>query len=327
MLRSLFVLFTVACAETDLHLLQMSAARQNPKADGVDEQDLEIDEPVVDGPPLTDEELENGEDGSPDDPPSVDGPDDPALLQDQMVLEDHIALDMEDDSDDDDAEVDADQLPGMDSNGVYPDQRPQLKRGDIRGFLPNVDSVGECQCEGLKRKGIGTASILYHRGIKRCLFLRSSVNFNNRIGHRGWAASQQLVCRKTMKWYQVPKSCDGKRGFEHAKCSKIRAAAAYTWGSWRSKKNCFLELSGGPKMYDWEQAKTYCLTGNSYCNGIAKKTVRLKGKYVNQYTFCKPYQGRFVVGNMPRTWPYGGVMEVRHKPRVELSDDEFAKYR
>merc|ERR1712232_996912 len=111
------------------------------------------------------------------------------------------------DLDSDDAEGAVGQLPPMDSQGYYPDQRPKLKRGDIRGYLPNVDSAGKCQCEGEKRKSIGTASVLYHAGIKRCLFMTNKVDFNNRIAHKGWSASNQLKCVKVMKWYTVPKTC------------------------------------------------------------------------------------------------------------------------
>lgn len=326
MLKSLFTIFTVACADADLHLLQMSASRQAQEpADDMTEEEMDNDEPIVDGPPLNDDELDIGEDGSSDEEPSVD---DPSLLQDQMVLEDHMAL-VELDSDDDavDDAVDDVGLPPMNAHGVYPDQRPKLKRGDIRGFLPNVASMTKCQCEGEKRKSIGTGSVLYHRGVKRCLMLKTSVNFNDRMSHRGWSASQQLVCKKVMKWYTVPKTCDGLRGFEHAKCAKLIGEAGYTSGTWRSKKKCFMTVSTNPKMYDWEQAKEYCLKGNSYCNGIAKLTVKKNGKYVNEYTFCKAYKDRFVAGNLPATWPYGGLLEVRRQPRVELSDDEFDKYR
>jgi len=311
MLKSLFTLFTVACADADLHLLQMSAARQSAMQDPQDDGEL------------NDDQLDLGDDGSSDAAPAVDDPDG-SLLQDQMVLEDHIALLELDDGDD--AEVD-EQLPPMNSNGVYPDQRPILRRGDIRGFLPRIGSMTECQCEGEKRKAIGASSVIYHTGIRRCLLLKSTVNFNNRISHRGWSASEQLVCKKVMKWYTVPKNCDGLRGFDHAKCTKLIGAAGYTHGTWRNKKNCYLTVSTNPKMYDWEQAKDYCLTGNSYCNGIAKLTVKKNGKYVNEYTFCKAYRDRFVAGNLPATWPYGGVLEVRRQPRVELSSDEFDKYR
>jgi len=296
----------------------MSAARQDPQ---VSEDDLEIDEPVVDGPELNDDELDMGEDGSSDEEPVVD---DPALLQDQMVLEDHEAL-VELDTEEE--EVDDAELPPVNAHGVYPDQRPKLKRGDIRGFVPNVASMAKCQCEGEKRKSIGTGSVLYHRGIKRCLMLKNTVNFDDRMAHRGWSASKKLVCVAQMKWYTVPKTCDGLRGFEHAKCTKLIGAAGYTWGTWRAKKNCFQQVSTKNKMYDWEAAKDYCLKGNSYCNGIAKLTVKKNGKYVNEYTFCKAYKDRFVVGNLPRSWPYGGVLEVRRQPRVELSEDEMNKFR
>jgi len=322
MLKSLFGLFTVACADADLHLLQMAARRQDPE---VDEEGLEFDDPVVDAPELNDDELDMGEDGSSDAAPAVD---DPALLQvgrkqDMMVLEDHLVLvDLKLNKKKGDAE-----LPPANAHGVYPDQRPVLKRGDIRGFLPNVASMSKCQCEGEKRKSIGTGSVLYHRGVKRCLLLKTSVNFEKRMAHRGWSASNKLVCEKVMKWYTVPKTCAGLRGFDHAKCTKLIAAAGYTWGTWRAKKNCFQTVSTNPKLYDWEAAKDYCLTGNSYCNGIAKLTVKKNGKYVNEYTFCKAYKDRFVVGNLKATWPYGGVLEVRRQPRVELSEDEMNKFR
>jgi len=328
MLKSLFALFTVVCADADLHLLQMAATRQNPQ---LTDEELENDEPVVDGPPLNDEELENGNDGSPDDPPLVDEPEnEPGQLADifdldlidQTVLEDHIALLELDLDDEGEAEVGDAQLPGLNGNGVYPSQRPKLKRGDIRGFLPGVGSMSKCQCEGEKRKNIGVASVIYWHDGKRCVFLKNSVDFNNRISDRRFSASQKLVCVKQMQWCQVPKTCDGKRGFDHARCTKIMAAAGYTWGSWRNKKKCFQTVSTNPKFYDWEKAKDYCLKGNSYCNGIAKLTVKKGRNYVNEYTFCKVYGSRyqFVVGNLPATWPYGGVLEVRRQPRVEMPE-------
>lgn len=321
MLKSLFALVTVACGDADLHLLQMSAARQGATQDPeAYDEDLENDDPEVNTPDLTDDELDNE-----DDSPEVD---DPGFLQEQMVIEDHIALldfgiDLESD---DSEEVDA-ALPGMNPNGVYPDQRPVLRGSDIRGYLPGVASMAKCQCEGEKRKRIGTASVIYHAGLKRCIFLKASADFNRRMSHKGWSASNQLKCVKTMQWYTVPATCAGKRGFEHAKCTKLRAEAAYTFGSWINGKKCLTTVSTNPKMYDWAKAKDYCLTGNSYCNGIAKLTVKRGRGYVNEYTFCKAWRGRFSTSRLPASWPYGGVLEVRHQPKVELPDDAFSHMR
>jgi len=220
----------------------------------------------------------------------------------------------------------APKLPAANSDGIFKNQRIETTGADIRAFTPRVASMRECLCKAAGVTGI-TSAVNYHEGTQRCIYLKKGVNTNTRIAAPGWQTSTNLRCKKVMKTYNVPSTCNGKRGFDHAKCAKLRAAAAYTSGGWLNKKKCMSTVSTNPKMYDWAKAKDYCLTGNSYCVGIAKLTVKRGGKYVNQYTFCKEWMGRFRTDNLPATWPYGGVLEVKRRTQVQLPDDAFDGYR
>jgi len=303
MVKSLLAIFSLALANTegDLHLLQLSADRQvalEASQNGHDEGD--------DTPQLKEEDMEN-----------------------QMLLEDHMALEDLELDDESENTVSDSTLPGANAHGVYVDQIPKIRGSDIRAFNPDVPSMSKCQCKGFGVKSM-TSGVLYSSKFQRCIYLKKGVNWQNRMSLRGWSSSDTLACKATLTSYSVPSSCSGKRGFDHAKCTRLRAAAAYTYGTWINGKTCMTTVSTNPKMYDWAKAKDYCLTGNSYCNGIAKLTVKSptkRGSYVNRYTFCKAWNGRFSTKNLPASWPYGGVLEVRHKSSVQLPDDEFDKYR
>ena len=218
-------------------------------------------------------------------------------------------------------------LPAASADGIFKEQRIETTGSDIRAFTPRVASMRECLCKAAALTHI-TSAVNYHAATQKCIYLKKTgVNTNKRIAAPGWQTSTKLQCKKVMKTYKVPSSCDGKRGFEHAKCAKLVGEAGYTYGKWLNKKKCMTRVSTNPKMYDWAKAKDYCLKGNTHCNGIAKLTVKKNGKYVNEYTFCKAWMGRFRMDNLPATWPYGGVLEVRRKSEVQLPDDAFDKYR
>lgn len=305
MLKVLCSVITVAKADSDLHLLQVSAHQQ----------------------PNPDQLVEDNQENE-DAPPSESDLMDAMQLEDHEVLSDLLTTEEEEErawpfGNDDD------ELPKMNANGVYPDQRPVIRRGEIRGFYPNIPSMQKCQCKAadVKKAGLDIGSVIYHRGVKRCLMLKKSVDFGHRIKASGWSTTDQLACKPVMTKYAVPASCDGLRDWEAVKCSMLRGAAAYTYGSWIAAKKCSEVVSTNPKMYDWAEAKDYCLTGNSYCTGVAKKTVKKNGKWANEFTFCKTSWGSFRTKNMPASWPYGGVLEVRRHTEVELPDDAFDKLR
>merc|ERR1712137_1041250 len=218
-------------------------------------------------------------------------------------------------------------LPAANADGIFRGQRIETTSKDIRAFTPRVASMTECLCKAAGWPGI-TSAVNYHKESQRCIYLKKTgVNTNVRVAAPGWQTSTNLRCKKALRTFNVPPSCNRLRGWLHAKCAKIRAAAAYLSGGWQNKKKCMSTVSTNPKMYDWVKAKDYCLRGNSYCVGIAKLTVKKGRGYVNEYTFCKEWMGRLQTANLPATWPYGGVLEVKRKAKVQLPYDAFDRYR
>jgi len=323
LMKSFISLVAVACADEDLNLLQMSAQSLQPDAG----QDVTMDVAIA-------EEIIMSEENAPQENPNLvaDDAEPPQQtdeeLEDQLVEEDLREVQDIDDSNEDGVIMVAETqgLPAADVHGIYHHQRPLIRGSDIGGFLPNVENMRKCQCEGAKRKHVWGSVIYYAKG-KRCIGLKPGVNFNRRMSDARFSSTDKLECKPDVQTYNVPRTCNGLRGFEAAKCQKLRSEAAHTHGSWLSAKKCMATVSTNPKMYDWTKAKDYCLHGNSYCSGIAKKTEMKKGNYVNAYTFCKDWNGRFQVANLPRTWPYGGVLEVRRKATVQLPSDAFDMYR
>lgn len=208
--------------------------------------------------------------------------------------------------------ISASGLPPCDATGVCPDQRPAiLRHSDIRGYIPNIASIGKCQCQG--KKYTGTAAVLYRADNKRCILLKPSINFGTRVADGRFSTSNKMGCFQT-----VPASCSGLQGSDFANCAKLRAAAAHTSGSWIAGKKCLVTIPGNPKMYDWDQAKDYCLN-NWQCVGIAKLTVKMGGGYKNEYTLCKPHYGdELQTSSLPAAWNHGGVMEVKRSPQVDV---------
>jgi len=217
-------------------------------------------------------------------------------------------------------------------DGVYDNQRTKTASKNIVGFHTNVATINKCLCLA-KRSTAANSKIVavnYQKSSQRCIMLQDVSVSNGREGPMSdWSTAVVKDCKKDMVSYDVPKNCSGLTGFKAVKCNKLLSVAGYTSGGWINAKKCMIQVSTKNKMYDWGKAKDYCITGNTYCNGVAKKTVKspTTGKYINEFTFCKAWYGQFSMDDLPATWPYGGVMEVKRKDKVLLPDDEFDSIR